>query len=255
VIKNNKNHIVLSIPSKAIVTANWLEKHGISSNLASYYTRAKWLERVGEKAYKRPGDNVEWTGVVNALQEQLGIAIHVSGKSALSLTGTIHYLQMNDSTNLYLTLDKNTHLPKWVESKKLSNDNLLIHKRAILKCDDYKDFLINKDVDGFNIKFSCNELAIMEVLQQVPIEQDFTEAVQLMESLPYMRAKKVQLLLEKSTSIKAKRLYLYLGEKFNHKWVEKIDRSKINLGSGKLMLIKNGTYDTQFKMTIPDVEE
>jgi len=49
--------------------------------------------------------------------------------------------------------------------------------------------------------------------------------------------------------------YLYLGEKFKHKWVEKIDRSKINLGTGKLMLIKNGTYDTKFKMTIPEVEE
>jgi len=224
-IKSNKNHIVLSIPPKAIITADWLEAHGVSSNLASYYTRAKWLERVGEKAYKRPNDNIDWPGVVNALQEQLNIAIHVSGKSALSLTGTIHYLQMSDSANVDLTLEKNIHLPKWVKSKKLSKDNLLIHKRAILHCDDYEEFLINKEVDGFNIKFSCNELAIMELLQQIPIGQDFTEAAQLMESLPYMRAKKVQLVLEKSSSIKAKRLYLGILKKMNS------DSHLVNTGS------------------------
>ncbi len=110
-------------------------------------------------------------------------------------------------------------------------------------------------INGFDLILSCNELAIMEVLQMVPTMQDFTEAVQLMEGLAYMRASKVQLLLERSNSIKARRLYLYLGNKFNHDWANKIDRSKIDLGSGKRMLIKGGIYDPNFQITVPEIEE
>ncbi len=95
----------------------------------------------------------------------------------------------------------------------------------------------------------------MEVLLLTPAQQDFTEAAQLMEGLPYMRTNKVQSLLEISNSVKAKRLYLYLGNKFNHEWAKKIDRSKIDLGSGKRVLVKGGIYDPEFQITFPVIQE
>lgn len=246
---------ILDIPEGLIITDNWLEKHGISNKLAWYYAKSGWLKKVGEKAYKRPNDVIEWAGLVNALQTQLELPVHVSGKSALALSGHVQYLEISDSTKVHLTAQTRIYIPKWIKDKNLSKDTLIIHNRSVLSLDGYKEFLIHQEVNGFDLILSCNELAIMEVLQMVPTMQDFTEAAQLMEGLAYMRASKVQLLLEKSSSIKAKRLYLYLGNKFNHGWVKKIDRSKIDLGSGKRMLVKGGIYDPEFKITIPEIQE
>ncbi len=249
------NQVILSIPHGAIVTADWLEKHDVSHKLAWYYVESKWLERVGEKAYKRPNDVIDWPGVVNALQSQLHMPVHISGKSALSLSGKAHYLQLSENVKMDLTAEEKTYLPKWVQDENLSKDKITVHGRAVLSQEDYKNYLIHKEVEGFDIALSCNELAIMEILQLTPAQQDFTEAAQLMEGLPYMRTNKVQSLLEKSNSIKAKRLYLYLGDKFNHEWAKKINRAKIDLGSGKRMLVKGGVYDPEFKITVPDIQE
>lgn len=249
------NQVILSIPHGAIVTADWLETHNVSHKLAWYYVESKWLERVGEKVYKRPNDIIEWPGVVNALQLQLRMPVHISGKSALFLSGRAHYLQLSENAKIDLTVEEKTYLPKWIQNKNLSKDKITVHGRAVLNQEEYKDYLIHKDVDGFDVALSCNELAIMEVLQLTPVQQDFTEAAQLMEGLHYMRTSKVQSLLEKSNSIKAKRLYLYLGDRFNHEWAKKINRSKIDLGSGKRMLAKGGIYNPEFKITIPDIPE
>lgn len=254
--RNTKlNRTILDIPHGAIVTASWLENHGVSNKLAWYYVKSKWLEKVGEKAYKRPNDTIEWPGVVNALQAQLHLPVHISGKSALSMSGNIHYLQLSDVTKMDLTAEEKTYVPKWAKDKNLLKDKIIVHGRSILNHDEYADFLIHKEVEGFDVTISCNELAIMEVLQLTPTQQDFTEAAQLMEGLPYMRSSKIQSLLEKSNSIKAKRLYLYLGDMFNHGWAKKIDRSKIDLGSGKRMLAKGGIYDSEFQITVPEIEE
>ncbi|HLX52478.1 MAG TPA: type IV toxin-antitoxin system AbiEi family antitoxin domain-containing protein [Aquella sp.] len=247
--------VVLEIPQGSIVTNDWLAIHGISSKLAWYYVKSKWLKKVGEKVYKRPNDIIGWTGLVNTVQAQLGLPVHVSGKSALALNGHLQYLQMSDSALVDLTVETKIHIPKWVKDNNLSKDKLIINGNMVLNSKDYKDFLIHQEVNGFDVVISCNELAIMEVLQLTPTQQDFTEAAQLMEGLAYMRASKVQLVLEKCNSIKAKRLYLYLGTKFNHDWIKKIDMSKIYLGSGKRMLTKGGTYDSEFQITVPEIQE
>ena len=114
-------------------------------------------------------------------------------------------------------------LPKWLKSKNLSKDKIIVHQNKLLNQDAYEDFLIHREFNGLDIVLSCAELAILEVLLLVPKEQDFTEASQLMEGLPYLRPSKVQSLLEKCTSIKAKRLYLYLATKYNHDWLKSLN--------------------------------
>ncbi len=152
---------------------------------------------------------------------------------------------------LALATEERIALPTWFYAEHLSKDKIKVHQNKLLNLNDYKEFLIQKEFNGVNITLSCAELAILEVLQLVPKEQDFTEAAQLMESLPYLRPSKVQALLEKCTSIKAKRLYLYLASKYNHNWLKKLDPAKLDLGKGKRMIVKGGTYDPKFQITVP----
>lgn len=76
-----------------------------------------------------------------------------------------------------------------------------------------------------------------------------------MQNLGKLRPAIVQALLEKCHSIKVKRLFLYLGEKCHHLWVEKLDLTKIDLGSGKGVIAKGGRYDSKYLISIPIKDE
>lgn len=66
-----------------------------------------------------------------------------------------------------------------------------------------------------------------------------------------LRPKSVQELLENCSSIKVKRLFLYLAEKLKHPWLYFVDLFKVDLGSGKRSLVKNGVYVDKYKITVP----
>ncbi len=249
------NQAILNMPRGSVVTSEWLQKHDVSPKLAWWYVHSGWLEKISDKAYKKPEENITWSGVVYALQTQLNKPLHVSGKSALTLTGKAHYIPMADHAVIDIATETRIMLPTWFKSQYLTKDKIRVYQYKLLNSDDYKEFLIEREFDGLNILLSCNELAILEVLQLVPKHQDITEAAQLMEGLPYMRYAKVQSLLEKCTSIKAKRLYLHLATRYNHDWLKKLDLTKINLGRGKRMIVKGGNYDPVFKITMPNIEE
>jgi hypothetical protein len=70
-----------------------------------------------------------------------------------------------------------------------------------------------------------------------------------MEGFTTLRPKLVSELLECCNSIKVKRLFLFLAEHYNHTWVRSI--SKVDLGSGKRLVVKNGCFDRKYGITVP----
>jgi len=102
----------------------------------------------------------------------------------------------------------------------------------------------------YSIIVSSPERAIMEALYFVPQKETFEEARLLMEGLVTLRPKLAQELLEKINSIKVKRLFMYLAEECNLPWVSKINLSGVNLGSGKRIIVKGGTFDKKYKITV-----
>ena len=55
---NKLNQLFKHSKSGMILTLPWLAALGISYKLAWKYTKSKWLERVGEKAYKKINDKI-----------------------------------------------------------------------------------------------------------------------------------------------------------------------------------------------------
>lgn len=73
----------------------------------------------------------------------------------------------------------------------------------------------------------------------------------MMEQLTTLRPEMLQRLLETTKSLKVKRMFLYMAEKAGHYWHETLDTSKIELGTSKLQLTKNGAYISKYRITVP----
>ena len=72
-----------------------------------------------------------------------------------------------------------------------------------------------------------------------------------MEGLNNLRPNSVQQLLEKCSSVKVKRLFLYMAEKAQHPWLDYLDLHKIDLSKGNRSLVENGVYVSKYKITVP----
>ncbi len=229
-----------------VVTSTFLESIGISRNLQKYYLKAGWLEPVGRGAYKRPGDKIEWTGGLNAIQKQTKIKIHVGGLSALSLQGFGHYLRFDRQT-LYLFSQQKTTLPKWFAEYDWGLE--IFHKSTSFLSADLG--LKNIDIGQIPVTVSSPERAILECLYLSPKFFDLEECYHLFEGLVNLQPILIRKLLLDCNSVKVKRLFLYMAEKANHQWLQFIQINNIDLGKGNRMITKNGVYSSKYLISIP----
>jgi hypothetical protein len=225
-----------------------LRAKGYQTDLLNRYLKSGWLESMGYGAYKRANDKVEWFGALQALQDQTGLNIHPGGKTALAYKGYSHYL-LRESARIQLFGSSNENLPKWFKDQ--SWMSTIKYVQTNLFDYDKMEAFSTQDLDNIKIKISAPELAVMEMLYLVPKEQTFDEAAKIMEGLTTLRTKLVQNLLEECKSVKVKRLFLFLAEKNGHKWLYELNFKRINLGSGKRVIVKNGTLDSKYKITYP----
>ncbi|MEX2371969.1 MAG: type IV toxin-antitoxin system AbiEi family antitoxin domain-containing protein, partial [Bacteroidales bacterium] len=66
-----------------------------------------------------------------------------------------------------------------------------------------------------------------------------------------LRPKILQELLENCNSIKVIRLFLYMASKANHQWLDFVDQSRIDLGTGDRVIVKGGVYIKKYKISLP----
>ncbi len=244
--KTKINQLLSTQPSGIVYLSSWLVKQGYSLDLQKRYRNSNWLTSIGTGAMIRSGDDVGYEGAIYALQEQAGMFVHPAGKTALSLLGKAHYLELS-TKKITVFGGKNEKLPTWC----LKHDwgvTLDYYSSSFLPA---SIGLVDVELKTFSIKVSSAARAMLECLFLVPKNQELIECYQLMEGLNNLRPNLVQNLLESCTSIKVKRLFFYLAEKTNHSWVKHLNIEKIDLGSGKRSIVKNGVYDSKFKITVP----
>ena len=106
-------------------------------------------------------------------------------------------------------------------------------------------------VEGRPMLVSSLERAMLEWLNMSGISNSLVDVYYVMEMLTTLRPNLLQQLLERCSSTKVKRLFMYMAEKTKYPWVEDIDKSKIDFGSGRRMISPTGKYIKQYDMTIP----
>jgi hypothetical protein len=114
--------------------------------------------------------------------------------------------------------------------------------------------LKNYTVNNYEIKISSLERAALELCYEIPEKESFDELNKIMSTLTSLRPKLVQQLLEYCNSIKAKRVFMYLSEKYEHPWLKRLQLKNIDFGKGKRSLCKNGKYNSKYKIVIPENE-
>lgn len=233
----------------AVCLAPWLEKKGISRDLQQYYCKSGWLEPVGRGAFKRPNDNIGWQEALHALVEQAGINVHVGGITALSEQGAGHYVRLGKD-KVYLFSSLGVSLPAWFKNHDWDADIKHI-KTSFLPKDMALGMKLNSGKGCTTKLYSSSERAILECLYLAPKRQDLVECYQVMEGLVNLRPKVVQELLVDCTSIKVKRLFLYMAEKANHQWLPYVDLSSVTFGKGDRAIVTMGTYIARHKITVP----
>lgn len=240
-----KKLLEIHVPG-TIMLASWLIQNGFSHDLQQRYRKSDWLESVGVGAFKRPGETITWQGALYSLQKQTQLAVHVGGLTALSLAGFSHYLRARDE-KVYLYSAQQINLPLWFIKYFYSETIVQVRTSMLPELVGLTDY----QTAQFQLNMSSPERAIFESLFLVPNKLDIMEAYQIMTSLVNLRPGVVQKLLEECTSVKVKRLFLFMAKKANHQWFSFLDLSGVSLGAGDRSIVKNGVYNSEFQITIP----
>ncbi|WP_339672480.1 type IV toxin-antitoxin system AbiEi family antitoxin [Dasania marina] len=240
------NNLLGTQPLGIVLSSAWLAKQGYSLDLQKRYKKSQWFDSIGTGALIRHGDQVDYLGGIYALQSQLGLFVHPAGKTALSLQGKAHYLELA-TKKVQLFGGKQDSLPLWFKKR----DWGLSVESKLTSFLPSALGLVEIDHKSFKVKISSPARAVMECLYLAPKYQPLMEVYELMEGLNNLRPTIVQQLLEACTSVKVKRLFLYMADKAGHEWLSYINLDKVDLGSGKRAVVSDGVYVSKYQITVP----
>lgn len=188
------------------------------------------------------------------MQSQLSIPIHIGGKSALHLQGISQYLELKPK--IWLFSQSKVNLPKWFKEFKW-NFTWHFNQMVLLDPDSVASSSLLHEIqqNGFTIRISKRERAILEMINLIGKHHEFQEVDELFEGLLTLDPQVIQNLLFHCKSIKACRVFLYLAHRHKYSWVKNLDESKINLGTGKREIVKGGILDSRYLITVPRASE
>lgn len=232
-------------PSNGIMLTSWLEKSGFSRNEISNYIKSGWLQRISTGVYQFSGDTPSLYGILASYQKQANMEYHIGAVSALELKGFSHYIAMGKPTAVVFSPVR-PPLPKWLNDTDFDM-NLVEVSSKVLGTAGVEQL----GYQGQTLTVSSPERAIMECILLSPARYDLMDIYYLMEMLTSLRSSLVQRLLEDCTSVKVKRMFLYMAEKARHRWFDKLDLSRISLGSGTRSFMKGGVKIPAYDIVIP----
>lgn len=240
------NQLLQKVPSGALFLSSWMKQNNIPYSLQHRYINSMWLTPVASGVMVRTGEKPTLNGAIYSLNTQLKKNISIGAMSALDLLGYSHYVPMGKK-NIELFLPSGERLPSWFKKYDWSV-NL---RHFTTECFGAKTSIDTIKQGVFDILISSPERAFMECLYLAPQYYNLTDLYYVMELLSILQPTKVQQLLEVCSSVKVKRLFLYMAEKTRHSWFSELDLTKISLGSGKREIVKGGVYDNKYRITIP----
>ena len=265
------NWLQHNLPEGLVVDSGWLERHNVSRQLRHKYVMNGWLHTLARGVYCRPTAAVHpaalpWQQLVISLNALLNLPAAAGGRTALELLGFSHYLAASGMREAHLFSNEN--LPGWVSCVHVNTKLVLHSARKLFRNREVPPLLTaegalpSPEDSGFTaqtwghwkypLPVSTPERAILELLNEVPKSETFHQADVLMEGLRNLSPRRLQGLLADCRNIKVKRLFLWCAERHNHAWLQKLDRSGIDLGKGKRMLVRGGKLDTKYNITVPE---
>ncbi|RYG25890.1 hypothetical protein EON82_05495 [bacterium] len=251
--KGKLNRLQQELPEGLLVDAAWMENHGYSSALRHQYVSAGWLDSPTSRLYRRTRAPLTWQQVVVSLQSMLNLPLTVGGRTALEQQGYAHYLS---SAMREVHLYGAKRPPAWLSSLPLDtvfrwHNSLPLFPNETDVIGEPKPVLLSVAGPTISIRYSTNERAVLELLDELPRHESFYQVDALMEGMSDLSPKRLQALLESCASVKVKRLFLFFADRHDHAWRKRLDTSRIDLGAGKRVIAKGGRLDKKYNITVP----
>jgi len=267
------NWLEQHLPEGLLVDAAWLTRHDYSTSLRTQYVAARWLEQPARSVFRRPRGQLRWQQAVISLQTLLQFPVVVGGRTALELQGYAHFLsQEQKEVHLY----GHKRPPAWLSKLPLAlrfvfhNSDRLFRNDPITRgltslswnVRTHEGISTDPLQTGLTIQpwghwdwpmmLSSPERAVLELFDELPHHESFHQADKLMEGLVNLSPRSLQKLLEDCKSVKVKRLFFFFADRHSPAWLKHIDRSRIDLGKGKRMLVRGGKFDSTYEITVPE---
>lgn len=229
------------VRQKGVLTASYLRKEGISYQSMLEYRKSGWLESLGVGAFCGRGAKPSLDIALVALAEQLGLPLHLGRRSALARRGVMQYVPIGGlPSDVYLR--RGVRLPKWFSDTYAGQ---FVRNSTCLFPDETG---VEHGMSDYAV--SSPERAFLELAAEVPKKLAVGELYQLMEFADTLRPGLVFELLSKCGSIKAKRIFLLLAEDLGYWWMNKIDITGIDLGSGCRVIDKDGVFNAKYNLVV-----
>lgn len=189
-----------------------LAGYGVSTDLAHFYAKSGWLERLARGTYMLAGDRLDREGCLQFLAERMP-GFHVGGKTALAWQGIGHNLPAKETLTLWG--EKNSRLPGWFSER--------------FSCRFTVRQLFSGNLDSeFGLKplpespggppVSVPERALLEMLSEVGVDQEIEEARLIMEGARSLRREVLGELLQACKQQKALRLCVAWAKELSLPW-------------------------------------
>jgi hypothetical protein len=245
--------LLSSWPAGVVGVQPWLEERQIYRQLSNHYASHGWLKKIGGGAYVRAGEMVTWQGGMYAIQQGLGLQVHIGGLSALELMGRSHFIPMSTHTRLYIYAH-NAHVPRHLPKWFLMLDKVKVNYVATQLFSSSVG-LMDFDCGNFSVQISAPERAILEVLSLVSDSSSLDHACLLLQYQNPFRADVVQQLLQDCKSQVLKRLFLYLAHKFDLDCLKRLNLKNIDLGRGVRRIGGGEIFDSELNIYVPKIND
>jgi len=235
------------LPPDVVVTASWLGAKNISMQLRFKYVQNGWLHTLGKSVYIINPNNYTWQSLVVGIQSFMKLPYYVGGLKALELQGFAHYLPIGDEKTITLYGKKN--FPAWLKNIEVL-DKIVLYKKP-----NFKDFglkSIESTIKGYDLIISSPERAIFELLYL--IEKDgisFEFVSEIYEGLTTLRPNVINQLIKQCDSKKVVRLFCFFMDYYNYQWKSFVKVDNIEIGTGKMQIVKGGALDKKYLITVP----
>lgn len=204
------------IPRGAPFSSAVLHDLGISNDLIQQYVRSGWLARLARGVFMHAGDRLDRDATLVFLETRIP-GLHMAAKTALALHGYQQNLSMTPIPIVWGAA--HSSLPDWFTER--------------FACRYRRSRLFNESVDlaaGLHRLPEAPrgplvaepELALLEMLSEVGVNQELEEARLIMESMRQIRTKRLGDWVAACSRIKAVRLCVYLARQLNMPWAQKV---------------------------------
>ena len=224
--------------------SEWLDKMGYSAQLIKRYRESGWLESLTNGVMFRKSERLSALAAIHSFNKQTKKNVRIAAHSALELHGFSHYVPMG-KPKLMVSFDP--YRPgEWAKSNKFDMSIVPFSTRTF---SNPSTQTLSKE--NLMLPVSTPEQAFLECLHLVPLHYNYMDLYYIMEQLTALDPPGVQKALQNTSSQRIKRMFLYMAEKAGHYWFDMLDQDSIGISKSKLQLVKNGTYISKYKITVP----